>query len=37
LQINYLNIIFSVLMALTISHMLLPLMNRLLLSSCNKR
>jgi Brp/Blh family beta-carotene 15,15'-monooxygenase len=32
LQINYLNIIFSVLMALTISHMLLPLINRLLLS-----
>jgi len=36
LQINYLNIIFSVLMALTISHMLLPLMNRLLLRSPNK-
>ncbi|WP_189340284.1 Brp/Blh family beta-carotene 15,15'-dioxygenase [Candidatus Methylopumilus universalis] len=37
LQINYLNIIFSVLMALTISHMLLPLMNRLLLSRLYKR
>ena len=37
LQINYLNIIFSVLMALTISHMLLPLMNRLLLTSRNER
>ena len=37
LEINYLNIIFSVLMALTISHMLLPLMNRLLLSRLYKR
>ena len=37
LQINYLNIIFSVLMALTISHMLLPLINRLLLSRLYKR
>jgi Brp/Blh family beta-carotene 15,15'-monooxygenase len=36
LQINYLNIIFSVLMSLTISHMLLPLMNRLLLRSRNE-
>ncbi len=32
-QIQYLNIIFSVLMALTISHMLLPSLNRLLLKS----
>ena len=37
LQINYLNIIFSVLMALTISHMFLPLINRLLLSNFKNR
>jgi Brp/Blh family beta-carotene 15,15'-monooxygenase len=37
LQINYLTIIFSVLMALTISHMFLPLINRLLLSNFRKR
>jgi hypothetical protein len=33
LQIKYLSIIFSVLMALTISHMLLPSINRLLLKT----
>jgi beta-carotene 15,15'-dioxygenase len=33
LQIQYLNIIFSILMALTISHMFLPSINRLLLKS----
>ncbi|CAM8325921.1 blh_monoox, beta-carotene 15,15'-monooxygenase, Brp/Blh family [Candidatus Methylopumilus universalis] len=37
LQISYLTIIFSVLMALTISHMLLPLINRFLLSNFRKR
>jgi len=37
LQVNYFNIIFSVLMALTISHMFLPFTNRLLLSSLNNR
>jgi beta-carotene 15,15'-dioxygenase len=33
LQIQYLNIIFSILMALTIAHMFLPSINRLLLKS----
>ena len=37
LQISYLTIIFSVLMALTISHMFLPLINRLLLSNFKNR
>jgi Brp/Blh family beta-carotene 15,15'-monooxygenase len=37
LQIEYLNTIFSILMALTISHMLLPLINRFVLNFFAKR
>lgn len=37
LQIEYLNTIFSILMALTISHMLLPLINRSVLNFFAKR
>jgi len=37
LQIEYLNVIFSILMALTISHMSLPIINRFILNSFNER
>jgi Brp/Blh family beta-carotene 15,15'-monooxygenase len=37
LKINYLTIIFSILMALTIAHMLLPSINRLLLKAIDNR
>ena len=37
LKINYLSIIFSILMALTIAHMLLPSINRLLLKAIDNR
>ena len=37
LQIEYLNIIFSILMALTLSHMLLPLINRFVFRFFSKR